>query len=248
MANAGKVVIVAALEREVRFLVKNWRISEREHQGMRFKFYESDHAVLVCGGIGPQSAFRAAEAAVALYHPELLISAGFAGALVPDLKVGEWLFPEFIVAAGDGRRVGTDINQTHVRSKHGSVLVSSDTVVGRDQKADLARTHGADAVDMEALTVAQVARAYGLKLLAVKVISDEIGFDMPPLARFVRSNGDFNTWGFLVWMGPRIWLWPRLVHLARNSNKAANCLSTWLVGGFHWRELVTPLLTETAKV
>lgn len=248
MSNSGRVVIVAALEREVRFLVRNWRVCEREHQGMRFKFYESDHAVLVCGGIGPRSALRAAEAAVALYSPELLISAGFAGALVPDLAVGEWLFPEFIVNAGDGRRVGTDINQTRVRSKHGSVLVSSDTVVGREEKAVLAKTYGAEAVDMEALTVAQVARAHGLKLLAVKVISDESGFDMPSLERFVCSNGDFNTWGFVVCMGPRVWLWPRLVHLARNSNKAADCLCTWLVGGFHWDHLVTPLLAETAKV
>jgi nucleoside phosphorylase len=58
-----------------------------------FTFYESKYAVAVCGGIGAEAARRAAEAAIVVYSPEVIISAGIAGALVPELHVGETVFP-----------------------------------------------------------------------------------------------------------------------------------------------------------
>src|SRR5579872_5655269 len=38
----SRVAIVAALEREVRPLVKHWRVNEKEHEGRRFRFFEGD--------------------------------------------------------------------------------------------------------------------------------------------------------------------------------------------------------------
>ena len=54
-----KLAIVAALEREVWPLVKDWKVSERECDGKKFKFFEKADSVLVCGGIGAQAARRA---------------------------------------------------------------------------------------------------------------------------------------------------------------------------------------------
>ena len=59
-----EVAIVAALERELRPLVREWKVAEREHAGRRFRFFESDRAVVVCGGIGPEAARRATEAVI----------------------------------------------------------------------------------------------------------------------------------------------------------------------------------------
>ena len=50
MCTVQKVAIVAALEREIRPLVKIWRLCEQDHAGRRFRFYESEYAVLTCGG------------------------------------------------------------------------------------------------------------------------------------------------------------------------------------------------------
>src|ERR1700757_3536736 len=82
---SNQIAIVAALEYEVKAGLKNWRVNEREHSGHRFKFYESQRAVLVCGGIGPEPARRATEAIITLYKPMLVVSLGFAGALDPQL-------------------------------------------------------------------------------------------------------------------------------------------------------------------
>ena len=61
----SRIAIVAALEREVRPLVKQWRMTEKQHDQRRFQFFENDRAVLVCGGIGGEAARRATEARAA---------------------------------------------------------------------------------------------------------------------------------------------------------------------------------------
>ena len=69
-----KTAVVAALEREVRPLIKNWQATAREHDGRHFRFFEKDNFVLVCGGIGAMPARRAAEAVIALFNPEVIYS------------------------------------------------------------------------------------------------------------------------------------------------------------------------------
>ena len=160
--------MVAALEREVRPLVKRWRKVEREHQGRGFTFFEDGEAALVCGGIGAEPARRATEAAIALYQPELVQSVGFAGALDPTLNVGEIFSPSRVIDARDGSSVET-------ATGHG-VLVSVATVADVEQKAKLAESYGAHAVDMEAAAVARGAQARSVRFMAVKAISDDSTF------------------------------------------------------------------------
>ena len=104
MPSTAKVAIVAALEREVRPLIKQWRSVERDYDGRKYKFFENDRAVLVCSGIGAEAARRATEAIIKLYAPVLVQSAGFAGALDPTLKVGTVLTPICVIDAKDGSR------------------------------------------------------------------------------------------------------------------------------------------------
>jgi adenosylhomocysteine nucleosidase len=213
---SDKVAIVAALEREVRPLVKNWHSSQRQHEGRRFKFFESEWAVLVCGGIGAEVARRASEAVIAIYHPSLIISAGFAGALDRNLLVGNVLTPRWVIDAGDSSRTDTGAGV--------GTLVSIDSVAGPEQKAKLAKAYGAQAVDMEAAAVARGAQARGVRFTAIKAISDESNFVMPPMKQFVNGNGEFNTIRFVVFAMARPWLWPKMVHLARNASRAARAL------------------------
>jgi adenosylhomocysteine nucleosidase len=216
MANSAKVAMVAALEREVRPLVNRWGRVEREHEGRRFKFFESGESVLVCGGIGAEAARRAAEAVIALYRPELVQSVGFAGALDPALKVGEIFSPSRVIDARDGSSVETGTGC--------GVLVSAATIAGSEQKVKLAESYGAQAVDMEAGAVARAAQARGVRFVAVKAISDESNFAMPAMDRFVDGNGQFRTGSFVMFAVLRPWLWSRVFQLARNGAKASRAL------------------------
>ncbi len=216
MSGPPKVALVAALEREVRPLIEHWQVSEREYQGRKFKFFENDRVVLACGGMGAEAARRACEAVIALYQPSLVVSAGFAGALQPELSVGYTLTPRTVVDASDGSRTDT--------GEGSGVLVSLDSVAGLEQKAKLAKAYGAEAVDMEAAAVARGAEARGVRFRAIKVISDGSDFAMPPIERFIHPNGQFQTARFVFYVALRPWLWGKVMRLARNSAHASTML------------------------
>jgi adenosylhomocysteine nucleosidase len=217
-----KVAIVAALEREVSRLTRSLSRVEHQHDGRRFVFFEADEIVIVCGGIGVEAARRAAEAAIALYKPALLQSVGFAGALDADLRAGDLFMPAFVIDARDGSRI--EIEGAPGRGKGRSSLVTFASVAGAQQKASLAQAYGAQAVDMEAAGVAAAARAHGIGFAAMKVISDELNFEMPQTARFIDANSRFKTANFAAFVALRPWLWRSTATLAANSHKAAKVL------------------------
>jgi adenosylhomocysteine nucleosidase len=219
-STACKVATVTALEREVKDLTKHAKRVEREYGGRKFVFFEHPAMVIACAGIGLEAARRAAEAVIALYHPTLLQSVGFAGALRSDLRVGDMIIPAVVLDARDGSRV-------EIAGGNG-VLLTFMEVAGVQQKLNLAQAYGAQAVDMEAAAVAAAARAHGIAFRATKVISDGLDFSMPETARFIDANGHFRTTGFAAYAALRPWLWLRVVQLASNSRKARKILCDYL--------------------
>ena len=220
MESGAKIAVVAALEREVRPLVKGWRVVSGQYEGRTFKFFKQDAVVLVCGGMGAPAARRATEAIIQLYEPEVVISAGFAGALQPGMKPGDLFTPETVIDAKDGSRVATGSGW--------GTLVSFDAVAGASQKAKLARSYGAQAVDMEAAAVARGAETHGVRFAACKAISDASEFAMPAMERFTAADGQFKTTWFLLYAALRPWWWRAVGQLARNSRLAARRLSAAL--------------------
>ncbi len=210
------IAIVAALDREISSLVKTWHTCEKRYLGHTFRFFESENVVAVCGGIGAEAARRAAEAIIALYSPALIYSAGFAGAADVQSKIADIIIPLRVVDANDGSNVGTGMGE--------GTLVSFATVASPEQKAKLRDAYSAQAVDMEAAAVAKAAAARGIRFAAVKAISDQSDFNLPPLDKFVAADGTFNPLRFVLFVFPRPWLWRAVIRLQRNSAKAARAL------------------------
>jgi adenosylhomocysteine nucleosidase len=224
-----KIAVIAALDREILPLVKSWPSSKLTREGREFTVYESGYAIIVYGGIGQESARRAAEAVIAKYSPDLLISAGVAGALVPELHVGDTIFPESVIDTQDGSRHETAIQKVPIANTPlgRTVLATYPKIATVTQKHQLAKSYGAHAVDMEATAVARAAEKHNLAFLAVKSISDELNFELPEMNRFIRE-GQFLTKNFLLYVAPRPWLWMRVIRLARNTQRASEHLCAWL--------------------
>jgi adenosylhomocysteine nucleosidase len=222
MAGSIKLAIVAALEREVRSFVKAWPMRERDFGGRKFRFFESEQAVLVCGGIGAEAAKRATEAVAALYQPELILSAGYAGALDPSFDVGAVVRPSRVMDA-HGETV------VEIADAPRMILVSYSTIADSTQKAKLASAYEAVAVDMEAASVARAAQAAGIAFAAIKVISDEYDAKLPKMDQFVAlhgaRDGQFRAGAFAWHAAVRPWLWPSLMQLAKNSAQASAVLA-----------------------
>ncbi len=220
MPDRARVALVAAMEREVRPLIKRWRAVEREFDGWKYRFFENERAVLVCGGIGPEAARRATEAVIRLYAPVLVQSVGFAGALDSSLKAGTVLTPICVVDAQDGSRIEAGVGHW--------VVVSAAQTAGVRQKAKLREAYWAHAVDMESAAVARGAQAHDILFVGLKVISDEADFELPGLDRFITRDGQFRTGAFAAYVALRPWLWSRVARLAGKSNKASRALCEWL--------------------
>jgi len=217
----SRVAIVAALEREVKRLIKVWELRPKEHGGYAFRFFEGQDIVVVCGGIGTEPARRAAEAVMAIYSPAIVYSVGFAGALEPGVKAGDVFQPSQVINAGDGSRVSL--------SGGNGILVSFGAVAGPEQKAKLRDSYSAQLVDMEAAAVARAAQVRGVAFGAVKAISDEFDFAFPAMERFVSANGRFLEARFALFAALRPWLWWKVWRLASNSNRASEALCDRLI-------------------
>lgn len=223
------IAIVAALDREISSLVKTWGSCEKRHSGHAFRFLESENAVAVCAGIGAEAARRAAEALIALYSPALIYSVGFAGAADATSKIADIVIPRRVIDANDGSSADTGMGE--------GVLVSFASVASPQQKAKLRNAYNARVVDMESAAVAKASAARGIRFAAVKAISDQHNFVMPPLDKFVDTDGTFNTLSFVLFVFPRPWLWGNVIRLQRNSAKAARALC----------ECLRRIVTETVK-
>ena len=215
-----KLAIVCAVEREARPLVHGWRVERRSFEGRGFKFFTSGDTVLVCSRMGHEAGRRATEAVVQLYGPSLLVSAGYAGALQEGMKVGDIFTPATVIDGRDSSRIST--------GQGSGILVSFDEVAGREQKAKLARAYGAQAVDMEGASVGRGAEKYGLGFTAFKVISDPLGFPMPPITRFIGPQGDLRAGRFVWFLAFRPWLWSKVLRLALNCARASKVIASSL--------------------
>src|SRR5260221_2541259 len=104
----SKIAIIAAMEREVRPLIRSWKVSTNvrtlEHGGRRYRLFESGEAGLGCGGIGAEAARRATEAVIREMNPLRVISAGFARALDALLQVGPGFGTRHVVNSCGGAR------------------------------------------------------------------------------------------------------------------------------------------------
>jgi adenosylhomocysteine nucleosidase len=197
--------VVAAMRVELAPLLG--KLQPRHANGVAL--FDLEQAVVAVGGIGERCARRAAETAIDDAQPTLLFSAGIAGAISPELKVGDVGRIREVVDVATGQRYPTNGGEW--------VLATSRDVSDAAEKRELLTKYGAQVVDMEAVAVAQIAQERGLEFAAVKSISDEAGFEMPPLMRFINQDGSFNTGRFLLYVALRPKWWPALARIRTNT-------------------------------
>jgi adenosylhomocysteine nucleosidase len=145
-----------------------------------------------------------------------LLSVGVAGACDPALQVGAVVRAGVVVDVRTGERFED--------SQFKQVLVTGAEIASVAEKRRLFDAYGASAVDMEAATVARLARAHGLEFGAIKAISDASEFELQELGRFATADGQFRETAFAGYVAVRPWMWSKTIELARNSAVALRAL------------------------
>lgn len=126
-----------------------------------------------------------------------IISIGIAGALAPDLRPGAWVVGDAVRGADLAMPTDQAWRERLVArlpDARGGLILGVGTIVATAaEKADLHRTTGAIAVDMESHVAARVAARHRLPFAVARVISDAADRTLPPAARVgMRADGGID--------------------------------------------------------
>lgn len=224
-----RIGIIAALPSELRPLTRHWI----HRNGLSTGRIGDLEAVAVCSGMGEQAVSRACQHALAAGNLDTLISIGYAGSLSCGLRAPDAVPIREVVDARTGETFTADPlpNPPQDQTKP-QRLVTLDHVAEPEEKRQLAATHQAVLVDMEAATVARFARAHNLGFLCFKAITDGPNDELPDFNRFTNADGRLRTAAFAAWalFHPRYWR--ILGELEKNSRAAAQELAKFVLANF----------------
>ncbi len=187
---------------------------------------------VVCGGVGPERAAKAARKLLA-GGAGALVSFGIAGGLDPSLAPGTLVLADEI-ATNDGTRHATDPEWRHglravladMVAVVGGAMLGSDVVIKTPaDKVNLYRTLGTVAVDMESHAVVKVAHEAGVPFLAVRVVSDPAAGLVPPSAIGAVTDDGRRRYGrVLSKLARRPQDLPALIRLGHSTARAKRTL------------------------
>ncbi len=239
MADSLRVALLFALEREARPWLKRSRAVLRAAWSDLRSLWcsESERGEIAAAVTGPGERL-AREGASWVFdqcRPDVVLACGLSGALRPDLCVGDIVLGERVVD-----RRGVTLHQArseffslaertglHWRRTNG---VTYERVVGGiEQKLELAREAGADWVDMESAAVLKEAAQRGIPAITVRAISDGLRPGLP--LDFNQAFDPERGWvaaRILAQVARRPWCLPALLHLERESRRAAVKLAEFL--------------------
>jgi adenosylhomocysteine nucleosidase len=195
------VAVTAAMEREISFLRS--AITPPDHTGARFVVgtFKSKAVLILRTGVGPLKTVRRLPELTKAHCPQCVISIGCAGALHPDMGVGDVVIADSLVDDADGGQTyhpSTSLIETakncckklRIPSHTGRTVSTAIVAATPEDKIRLAGKHGAIAVDMESAQVAAWAENCRIPMLSIRTISDSSADRIPPeLASVVDQTG-----------------------------------------------------------
>jgi adenosylhomocysteine nucleosidase len=151
------------------------------------------NVTLIRTGVG-ETACRSRLQILRLEKFTYLVSAGFAGALNPDLAAGDLLVAENFSSAELLRSPGLDLPGEGLHL--GKLLTVPGMIDSESERKRLATETGADAVDMETQFIAEACAKHEIPMLSLRAISDTPSepFPAPPKVLFdlQRQKTDFG--------------------------------------------------------
>lgn len=201
-----KIGIIAAMDEELKLLLE--KLSQKTEEVCLGRTYYSGRlgkhdVVLVRSGVGKVMSAMSVAVLADRFAVEALINTGSAGALAPDLEIGDVVVADrlayhdvdltaFGYAFGqmseqplyfesDKHFVAVFekvLAQHHIKSKVGLITSSDSFMAGKD-KTDFVKEHfpQVEAVEMEGAAVAQAASAAQLPFVVIRAMSDTTAHD-----------------------------------------------------------------------
>ena len=235
----GNVCIICAIHQESNPILRSFPRAERSFiAGIPAWeiISDSDTIHLLQSGIGLNKAARATRIAADLLRPDLIVSAGFCGALFPGLETGDIIAAEKLYRYSSGIITqGTSdsalpaptplTGQPRIRP---GIFISTEDIVDKSFLISHIKhlATPSTVLEMESWSVSEVCRERGINFAAIRSVSDPAENDPAELFRNICDN-DFNIsvtkLSLLLLRKPL--MATHLFQLAKNAKIAGRCLA-----------------------
>jgi hopanoid-associated phosphorylase len=152
-----------------------------------------------------------------------ILSTGLAGALAPDLAVGDWVIggdPAAVDAAWARR-----LHALFPAARSGPIHADGTAIASAGAKRAIHAASGAIAVDMESHVAARVAARHGLPFAILRVISDAADQALPPAALIgMKPDGGMAIGAVLASLARHPGQLPALIRAAIGAERAFRAL------------------------
>ena len=229
-ACACRILIMAALPREVRPFLRRVRAQARRDLGLPAWEWEAGTALVALSGMGEAAARRAGETLMGRFRPELLVSVGFGGALTPGLAAGDLVLGETFwhynpdtgeLKAGPQPASPRPLpllcgalQQAGLTAVIGSLVTTSRIIHKGRQGGPLAGLPR-PVLDLETVALAEMAAAQNLAFLSLRAITDGPAEEIP---EFLHAAGD---------QGATVGVGAALRWLAGDLRRLSDLLALW---------------------
>ena len=230
--------IIAAMPQESGALLRLIKAWERSALGpfrcQHFQLNARD-CRLVTSGMGLQRAAQAARALLDTFHPQLLVSVGVAGAVYPDLAIGDVIAARNTCLLDKGAlgqvmplaqlsmaawQAAEKVLQPRRASLFSGIAVSTHAAqLTQDQPGHLTNP----ILEMETVGIAEVAAQRGIPLLSLRAISDGPRAPIPfDLEAMMDEQYNLQTGKLLRTILGHPKMLPQLMRMSCNTNLAAD--------------------------
>ncbi len=215
--------VIAALAGELKPLVRGWQASRFERGAAYTRQRDGWGTVAVHGGMGREAAAAAFLRAMQDGRLDAVVSIGWAGSLSAKAAAGTAYCVNGVIDGSTGERYATEAGAE--TDEAALKLVTMKRVIVRSEKQRVADDFDAQLVDMEAATVARLARVHDIPFYCYKAVSDGVDENLPDMNPFIRRDGRMNMTGFITSAMVRPRYWPSLIRMGKNSASGAAALA-----------------------
>jgi len=207
------------VSREIQYLVC-FALKEEAGAFRRRTVGREDVAILVTG-IGRRNSGRTLVERLSQITPRLVLTCGFAGGLDPALAAGD------VLCSTDDEGLRGKLTVAGARPV--KFYCATRIATTRQEKQELRRTTGADAVEMESAAIHTICRERGIRCATVRAVSDTASEDLPLDFNLVsKSDLSLDYGKLLLAIAKSPGKIPALLRLQRNCRFAAGQLAETL--------------------
>jgi adenosylhomocysteine nucleosidase len=240
------IAVAAALPEELSNL-RRQMIVEKHLAGpsgpLRQGTLQDRDVLLVQTGMGKKKAEMTTRFVLARYSPSALVSIGFAGALVRELKVGDVVICSALVCAANSMEEEDEseplfpderlldlatqaLEGTGLRFQVGGGVTTMQVIASSEGKHELGQAFQAHIVDMESYWMARIAAEHKIPFVTLRAISDTPQDRLPPFDRLLTHEGRLHWKDAAVYFCRNPGQLIALISLARNMQYARKNLAT----------------------